>query len=106
MATFTALLSSLQAHWWKIVVFLVILRLVRNHFKRGLYGIPGPFLASLSDVWLAIHCYRGKSAYDYQLHRKYNSPLLRVGPNTVAVGDAEAVRTIYGYKPVFNKVCP
>lgn len=38
------------------------------------------------------------------MHEKYNSPLLRLGPNTVSISDPEAIRVIYGWKPVLKKV--
>jgi hypothetical protein len=40
---------------------------------------------------------------EYTLHRKYNTPLLRLGPNTISVSDSDALRIIYGWKPVFKK---
>lgn len=104
MTIATSAVDLVQARWWQLLLLLVVARLVRNHFRSGIHGIPGPFLASLSDVWLFFHCWLGQPAYDFKLHRKYNSPLLRLGPKTIAVSDAEAVRIIYGYKPVFNKV--
>jgi hypothetical protein len=90
-----------------LTLFLsLIFHLARNRYKnRHLRAIPGPFLASLSDVWTAVHCWIGNPNKDYLLHRKYNSPLLRIGPAKVAVADPEAVRVIYGHKTIFKKVC-
>lgn len=92
--------------YWHYALFIaVIARLIRNKYKPGLHNIPGPFLASISDIWLLQHCMRGKSQTDYLLHRKYNTTLLRLAPNVVSVSDSDAVRIIYGWKPVFKKVC-
>ncbi|KAH8892297.1 cytochrome P450 [Thozetella sp. PMI_491] len=90
-------------YWLPILVGLVLLRLAYNRYRNGLADIPGPFLASLSDLWLLIHYYRRKGIEEYDMHRKYNSALLRLGPNMISVSDAEAVRIIYGWKPIFQK---
>jgi len=96
---------ALRDYWPYILLVLILARFTRNHYLLGLHDIPGPFLSSLTDLWHFFHCLFGRSWKDYELHRKYNSPLLRLGPNTISVSDAEAVRIIYGYKPVFKKVC-
>jgi hypothetical protein len=88
------------------VILCLVIHLARNRYKdRHLRAIPGPFLASLSDVWTAVHCWIGNPHEDYLLHRKYSSPLLRIGPSKVAVADPHAIRVIYGHKNVFQKVC-
>ena len=91
------------AHWALVLIFMITLKLVRNRYQRGLSKIPGPFLASLTDLWLFYHCWCGKSYKDYELHRKYNSPLLRLGPNTISVSDGTAIKIIYDYKRIFPK---
>lgn len=103
MGLFFDYFSFAREYWLYALAFGLIARLVRNRYKPGLRDIPGPFLASLTDVWLFFHCILRKSNKDYLLHEKYNSPLLRLGPNTVSVADPEAVRIIYGYKPVLQK---
>lgn len=94
----------MQSYWPYVLVAFFVAHLIRNRYKPVLRDIPGPFLASLTDLWLFQHCFRGKSFRDYELHRKYNSSLLRLGPNTISVADIEASRIIYGWKPVFKKV--
>ena len=96
--------AIVRTYWAALLIVLIAVRLVRNRYKPVLRDIPGPFLASLSDLWLLQHCIRGKSYKDYELHRKYDTPLLRLGPNTISVADIEASRIIYGWKPVFKKV--
>jgi hypothetical protein len=90
--------------WLCLSSCLVLIPLILNRYKRGLYGIPGPFLASFSNLWLLINCANGKSMEEWKLHRKYKSQLIRLGPSTVSVSDPEAIRIIYGYKPIFLKV--
>ncbi|KAH0836163.1 hypothetical protein AYO21_04830 [Fonsecaea monophora] len=103
MALFYDILALLQKYWIPCIFVGIFIRLLRNRYKPGVRGIPGPFLASISDLWLFIHCVQRKSQKDYELHRQYDTPLLRLAPNTISVGDAEAVRIIYGWKPVFKK---
>jgi hypothetical protein len=100
----SAFARILCAHWIEVILGLLFLRFLRNRFRPVLYKIPGPFLASVSDLWLFFHAYNGNTYKEYEMHRKYNSSLLRLGPNTVAVADPAAIRIIYGYKKVFNKV--
>lgn len=103
---FLIVITQVAASYSLPALFLsLFIHLARNRYKdRHLRAIPGPFLASLSDVWTAVHCWIGKPNEDYLLHRKYNSPLLRIGPSKIAVADPEAVRVIYGHKTIFKKV--
>ena len=105
MAFLAEAVHTVRTYLLPLLVVLLIAHLARNRYKSVLRDIPGPFLASLSDVWQLVHCWRGQSHNDYLLHRKYGSSLLRLGPNKVAVSDPEAIRKIYGWKPVFAKVC-
>jgi hypothetical protein len=104
MAFLVETIQIVRTYLLPLLVVLLIAHLARNRYKAVLRDIPGPFLASLSDVWQLVHCYRGESHNDFLLHRKYDSSLLRLGPNRIAVADPEAVRVIYGWKPVFQKV--
>lgn len=103
MALATDLLAQTVRYWGLLLGVLVFARLLRNRYKSGLNKIPGPFAASLTNLWQFYHCFKGEAWKDYELHEKYNSPLLRIGPNTISVADPDAVRIIYGYKPTFTK---
>jgi hypothetical protein len=92
----------LKAIWPALVLLALGARFLRNYYK--LNHIPGPFLAGLTDFWRFIHCFRGQSSRQYELHRKHDSHLVRLGPNTVSVSDATAIPIIYGLNPIFNKV--
>jgi hypothetical protein len=98
--------SILVNHGWSTLFVLILVyllaRFVRNFLK--LRHIPGPFVAVISDVWRYVHCMRGHTMDEYKLHREYNSPLLRLGPNTVSVSDPTAIKTIYGMSPIYTKV--
>ena len=104
MAFLVETIHTVRTYLLPLLVVILIAHLTRNRYKPVLRDIPGPFLASLSDLWQLVHCYRGDSRHEYLLHRKYGSPLLRLGPDKISVADPEAIRVIYGYKPVFAKV--
>jgi len=103
MFIFSLLFSWLKALWPTLFLFAFGARFLRNYLK--LSHIPGPFFAGITDAWRFIHCLRGHSSRQYELHRTYDSHLVRLGPNTVSVSDATAIPIIYGLKPIFNKVC-
>lgn len=99
------LLTQMLHHsWWAVICLLYMARLAYNY--RRLSFIPGPTLAGWTDIWRYYHGKAGKCIEDYQLHRRYNSKLLRVGPNQISVSDATEVGNIYGLTPIFNKVIP
>lgn len=104
MAFLVETIQIVRTYFLPLLVVLLTAHLARNRYKPVLRDIPGPFLASLSDLWQLVHCYHGESHKDYLLHRKYGSSLLRLGPNKIAVADPEAIRVIYGWKRIFAKV--
>jgi Cytochrome P450 len=60
-----------------------------------LSGIPGPFLASISRLWIIQRIHKGDSdLVQRALHRRYG-PLVRIAPNEVACADPEAIKTLY-----------
>lgn len=90
-----------------IVIFLtaaVVLQFLLQRYQSGLITVPGPFLASLSNlyrfrlVWL-----EDVSDRSLRLHRKYG-PLLRLGPNYVSASSPESVQAIYRAGTGFQKV--
>jgi hypothetical protein len=61
-----------------------------------LRNVPGPFLASLSNVWV----FRQTKTFqrpliDMELHKRYG-PIVRTGPNEVMVSSPSSFKTIYG----------
>ncbi|PWY65419.1 pisatin demethylase [Aspergillus eucalypticola CBS 122712] len=96
-------ITTLQTYWTHVLVSLAVAKLLHNRFGKGISHIPGPFLASFSDLWLFIHYYRRQGLTERDLHNKYGSPLIRLGPNTVSVGDPVALKVVYGWKPILRK---
>jgi hypothetical protein len=71
-----------------------IILLYQLHY-HPIAHIPGPFLAKLTPLWLYYHAYIGDEAsVIHELHKTYG-PYLRVTPNHVDIGDADAIQPIY-----------
>ena len=74
----------------------LITYVIYQRIFNSLASIPGPFLASISRLWLAQKYWRG----DYhrtamKLHATYGE-IVRIAPNEVSLSDPDAIRTIYG----------
>ncbi|KAF3031966.1 hypothetical protein E8E11_001884 [Didymella keratinophila] len=70
---------------------------------HSLAKYPGPFLASITRLWLVIDVARGNSdETQRRLHRIYG-PIVRIAPDEVAIADPEAIRTIYAAHSGFTK---
>ena len=68
-----------------------------------LSSIPGPILASYSDLYRLYWVWTRKQHLKHlELHKKYGK-LVRLGPNMVSVGDPAEIPNIYGYNYNFNK---
>lgn len=81
-------------------VLYYILPYVRNWSIRG---IPGPFPAQFTNLWLMLQCRRGRRflAVD-AAHKKYGK-LVRIQPDHVSVADDQAINAIYGHGNGFLK---
>jgi hypothetical protein len=75
---------------------LVLLYVLHTRYATPLRKIPGPFLASISKLWL-VQKTRGlqRQKVDLWLRKKYGS-IVRIAPNEVLVSDLNALKTIYG----------
>lgn len=77
--------------------------IVYARFFHPLAGIPGPFWASISRMWLGAQVSSGKSEYvQRELHRKHG-PLARIAQDEVSVSDPDAIKIIYNIKSGFKK---
>ena len=78
--------------------------IIYQRFFTSLRDIPGPFLASFTDLWRLLAVEHGKfEVTTKKLHDKYGD-LVRVGPNLVSVGDPRQIKHIYGITRLFQKV--
>jgi hypothetical protein len=89
------------------VAFLTLLAaayLFRNRYQKGLAKYPGPFLASLTDLWRFFDVYgRRPERTHIRLHEKHGD-IVRLGPNALSFGSPEALKAIYGPNKGFVKV--
>jgi len=78
-------------------------RLLHNRYGHELSSIPGPFLASLTDFWrLFLVWGRRPEQAHIRLHQQYGR-FVRLGPNSVSIGDPQAIQTIYSPGSKFSK---
>ena len=85
------------------VVAWVCTRLFVSYHRLSSAGIPGPFLAGLSNFYRAYYYWNGRLSRKFQdLHRTYGY-LVRVGPNHVSISDPDAIPIVHGTNPVFPK---
>jgi benzoate 4-monooxygenase len=101
-----AVLSFLLSPWalvtgiagvtaWYLYSYLVTFEHLR--------GIPGPFPAQFTNLWLLSVCRRGKRYRIVdEIHKKLG-PVVRIQPNHVSIADDEAIQVIYGHGNGFLK---
>ncbi|KZV98087.1 cytochrome P450 [Exidia glandulosa HHB12029] len=59
--------------------------------------VPGPFIARLTNLWLAYWSAEGKrSERVHEQHLKYGK-FVRIAPNHVSINDADALPVVYGH---------
>jgi hypothetical protein len=102
MATLSPMALSPNSLLAMGATFAFILYLAHQRMKQS--HIPGPFLASITNIPRMQWGYSGR-AHDIQigLHKKYGK-LVRLGPNCISVGDPRAIPQIYGTGANFAKV--
>ena len=77
--------------------------MVSIKYRPGLKSIPGPVLASVSDLDRMLSCANGRQMeYHLDLHRRFG-PLVRVGPNSVMFSDASLIPQVYGIASKYMK---
>ena len=83
---------------------LLFLYYVSTLFAYGLWDLPGPALAKVSNLWRLIEAWKGHQELVLrELHRKHGK-LVQVGPEVVSISDLDAIETIYGIKADLPKV--
>lgn len=89
-------------------VALVLVSLVSFAIYHLLFhplsGLPGPIPLKLTNIPLLWRSYDGKEAtYLTSLFRRFNTPILRIGPNEVLIADGAALAPIYSSSGGFPK---
>lgn len=78
--------------------------LVRARYRQNLKSIPGPFLASVTDLWRLLNVNHGRFELTLRALHQQNGPLVRIGPKCISVADPKEIKTIYGFARPFPKV--
>jgi hypothetical protein len=82
---------------------LTLFQITYQIFFSPLRKIPGPFLASISPLWLVLKDVSGdRTSTIHELHRRYGVAV-RIGPNEVSLSDIESVNRIYGHQSNVKK---
>ncbi|CAM1500460.1 Fc.00g096220.m01.CDS01 [Cosmosporella sp. VM-42] len=93
--------------WWSIPLglgILVISYLYPYFVTFGnLRGIPSPFPAQFSNLWLLLVCRRGERYRVVDQIHKDLGPIVRIAPNHVSIADDDAIPAIYGHGNGFLK---
>ncbi|KAK4209019.1 cytochrome P450 [Rhypophila decipiens] len=90
---------------YTIYAFIAILTLLITLTRRYLHlrHMPGPFLASLTDLWRFRLQYNGSiQPILYNLHKTYG-PIVRIGPSTVSISSPEYITSVFGARAGFTK---
>ena len=91
-----------------ICLTLLCLYYLSTLFAYGLWDLPGPTLAKVSNLWRLIEAWKGHQELALQdLHRKHGK-LVQIGPNVISITDPDAIEIIFGIKTDLPKVnsCP
>ena len=87
---------------FSIAIFCI--QLARTRYGRGLAAIPGPFIASFSNIWKITAVYKKDMPQrNIAIHEKYG-PVVRIGPYHVSCASPEALHIIHGSRQAFPKV--
>ncbi|KAF2172538.1 hypothetical protein M409DRAFT_17769 [Zasmidium cellare ATCC 36951] len=77
--------------------------LLSIRYRPGLRQVPGPLLASFSDLDRIISTAKGLCMnYHLKLHEQYG-PLVRIGPKHVSISDPSYIPVLYGINSKFWK---
>ncbi|KAH8827503.1 cytochrome P450 [Flagelloscypha sp. PMI_526] len=83
-----ALLAAISIH---VAILIGSLFLYRRNPKHPLASYPGPFLATLTNLWMAYQSSGGKRHIVLrELHQKYGTHV-RIGPNMLSIVDVDVV---------------
>lgn len=96
--------GSLLSRFYVWPFLALFFYLIYIRYFTGLSHIPGPLLASVSNLWKIKAAWQeAMPQQNIALHKKHG-PLVRIGPNMISVDDPLAMSVIYGFKPIYSKV--
>ncbi|KAJ5870204.1 hypothetical protein N7455_005145 [Penicillium solitum] len=78
-----------------VLISYILGYVLYQRFLHPLAKYPGPFLASITDLWQANQFITLKQPYNLtKLHERYGS-IVRYGPDKLSITDEEAIKSIY-----------
>lgn len=87
-----------------LALALLIAYCTAQRLNKGLNKYPGPFIASITNIWRAVDVYGRNTHITYRkLHARYGD-VVRVGPDVLSFGNPSAIQDIYGLNKGFTKV--
>lgn len=97
--------ESLQSLWLLPITTILLLSsyIIYIRLFHPLSSIPGPFIASLTRLWMAKHAWDG-DMHTTMIHlHSIHGPLVRTGANEISVADPTAIKSIYSGGSKFRK---
>lgn len=91
---------SLLALGTSIVLWFVVSTVVSWYRLRH---IPGPWLASVSNIWMIRAAISEKLNVAFEEAGKTYGPLVRIGPNQILTSDADFLRRTGSVRGTYNK---
>lgn len=90
--------------WFLYLPLLLLLSyFAYNRFFHPLAKIPGPFLATITPLWLTYQAYhQRRPRLDLALHKRYGS-VVRITPSEVLFSNPSYFKPIYGAGTRFTK---
>ncbi|EDU47128.1 cytochrome P450 4A5 precursor [Pyrenophora tritici-repentis Pt-1C-BFP] len=93
------LLASLFGGLVCYILGVIIYRLTLHPLAK----YPGPFLAKITDIYLAYYAYKGSRHLAFhRAHEQYGT-YVRLGPNLLSINTATGLKTIYGFRSNVKK---
>ncbi|KAJ4365024.1 hypothetical protein N0V83_008640 [Neocucurbitaria cava] len=104
------LVKSLLASPWLLLLsifgslfFYISLVIIYRVTLHPLARYPGPFLAKITDIYLAYYAYKGSRHLAFQRAHLQYGPYVRLGPNLLSVNTATGLKSIYGFRSNVRK---
>jgi hypothetical protein len=114
----SSLLGGLALTLFALSTYVLSVIVYRLTF-HPLAKYPGPFLAKITDIYLAYHAWKGDRHLEFwRCHERYGNsyfclertkclpllgPYVRIGPNTLSSNTNTALKTIYGFNANVRK---
>ncbi|KAF3033777.1 hypothetical protein E8E11_001666 [Didymella keratinophila] len=95
--------TNMKAQTLSKVVVAILAVILYRLTLHPLAHYPGPFLAKITDIWLAYYAYRGSRHLAFHNAHAQFGPYVRLGPNLLSVNTATGLKTIYGFRSNVKK---